>query len=89
MLKLGIITHHEVHNHGAVLQLYALEQVLKSMSCEAKALCYKKSYDFLEDYAENKYNISLKSIPYYIGYLIRYGLKRTWFNFRKKDALQS
>ena len=31
-MKYGIITHYDVHNHGALLQLNALKQILKCKS---------------------------------------------------------
>lgn len=86
-MKIGIITHYDVHNHGAVLQMYALEKVLEKFGNQARGLTFHKNYDFLESYAENKYNISLKSIPYYMGYLFEKGLKKTYFNYRKKQIL--
>lgn len=86
-MKIGIITHYDVHNHGAVLQMYALEKVLEKYDNQVKGLTFHKNYDFLESYAENKYNISLKSIPYYMGYLLKKGLKKTYFNYRKKQIL--
>ena len=39
--KTGIITHYDVHNHGAHLQLYALSKVLGTLGYEAKALNQK------------------------------------------------
>ena len=30
-MKIGIITHYDVHNHGALLQLNALVQVLRKL----------------------------------------------------------
>lgn len=88
-MKIGIITHYDVHNHGAVLQMYALEKVLENFGNEAKGLTFHKNYDFFESYAENKYNISLKSIPYYIGYLMEKGIKKTYFNYKKKQILDN
>lgn len=88
-MKIGIITHYDVHNHGAVLQMYALVRVLNSLGNEAKGLTFSKNYDFLEKYAENKYNISLKSLPYYIGYLLEKGIKKTYFNYKKKQILDN
>lgn len=89
MRNIGIITHYDVHNHGAILQMYALERVLSNYGFEAKGLTFHKNYDFLEDYAEKKYNISIKSIPYYIGYLFEKGIKKTYFNYKKKSILDS
>ena len=45
-MKPGIITHYDVHNHGAQLQLYALCKQLGKFGYEARALTYKKNYDF-------------------------------------------
>ena len=42
-MKYGIITHYDVHNHGAHLQMYALIQVLKELGYDAKALRYAKT----------------------------------------------
>ena len=58
-MKIRILTHHSVHNHGAILQLYGLMQVLKKYDDTVCALDYKKNFDFLEDYADQKYNQSL------------------------------
>lgn len=86
-MNIRIITHHDVLNHGAILQLYALEKVLSQYDKNVCALDYSKNYDFLEDYANVKYNISLKSIPYYLGYLVQKGFGRTLFNVKKKSIL--
>lgn len=88
-MKIGIVTHYDVHNHGAVLQMYALEKVLQSLRADARGITFHKNYDFLESYAENKYNISIKSIPYYIGYLMEKGIKKTYFNYKKKQILDN
>ena len=62
-MKIGIITHYDVHNHGALLQLNALIQVLKKeFNAEAKALQYDKNYDFLGVELKAKYVLSFKSI---------------------------
>lgn len=87
-MKIGIITHYEVHNHGALLQLNALEKVLEKKGYTAKALRYKKNYDFLEEGIDKKYNISIRSVFWYLGYLKENGIKRTLFNVRKKKILQ-
>ena len=86
-MKIGIITHYDVHNHGALLQLHSLKQMLKTLGQDAKALQFKHNYDFLEEEAENKYNITLKSIPFYLRYLMKKGLPITYFNYRKKKIL--
>lgn len=86
-MKIRIITHHSVHNHGAVLQLYALKKILSLYDETVCALEYAKNYDFLEENAGIKYNISLKSVPFYIKFLKQKGLKRTLFNIKKRNLL--
>lgn len=89
MKKAGVITHYDVHNHGAHLQLYALVQCLKAQGYDAKALRFKKNYDFLGgSEAEKKYNISIRSIPTYIKYLFSKGISRTLFNIKKRKTLE-
>ena len=88
-MKAGIITHYDVHNHGAQLQLYALCKQFGIFGYESRALTYKKNYDFLELGIENKYNISFRSIPIYLKYLFKKGLKRTLYNYKKKIALDN
>ena len=77
-MKIGIITHHDVHNHGAQLQLYALVEVFRSLGHDAKALTYTKNYDFLSEEARVKYDVTARSIPYYASYLVRNGLAKTF-----------
>lgn len=86
--KTGIITHYDVHNHGAQLQLYALSKVLGNYGYEAKALRYKKNYDFMDEDASRKYNISLASIPTYIKYIVHKGFGKTIYNIKKRSTLK-
>lgn len=86
-MKIRIITHHSVHNHGAVLQLYALTNVLSKYDNTVCALDYTKNLDFL-DVDVNKYNISIKSVPFYLSYLIKKGISRTLFNVNKREILE-
>ena len=86
--KAGIITHYDVHNHGAHLQLYALTKVLDALGYQAKALRYQKNYDFMEENISKKYNISLTSIPTYFKYLFRKGVGITIYNIRKRSSLK-
>ena len=86
-MKYGIITHYDVHNHGALLQLNGLKQVLKSLGIEAKALQFDKNYDFMGREWKAKYEIGIKSIGIYIKFLFERGLGCTWFNYVKKGTL--
>lgn len=87
MRKAGIITHYNVHNYGAELQLYGLRMVLKSLGYNAAALQYRKNFDFIDPDIEAKYRISIKSIPIYAKYFIQKGAGRTLFNIKKKKIL--
>lgn len=89
-MKAGIITHYDVHNHGAHLQMYALIQVLKELGYDAKALRFRKNYDFMGGArAEAKYNTSLKSLPIYIKYVFKNGISRTLYNYKKRKLLSA
>jgi len=89
-MKAGIITHYDVHNHGAHLQLYALVRQLKQLGYEAKALQYIKNYDFIGGIqASKKYNISIRSLPFYLGYLFKQGLSKTLYNYKKRKTLSN
>jgi len=86
-MRFGIITHYDVHNHGALLQLNALIKVLAEHGVEAHALRFEKNYDFMGVGCRNKYDISLRSLKTYLKYLYDNGLRRTLYNIRKKRAL--
>lgn len=88
MRHFGIITHYDVHNHGALLQLTALIRVLNKMGIDAKALRFDKNYDFLGRELKAKYDISIKSVGIFINYLREQGIKKTWYNYRKRKTLQ-
>lgn len=88
IMKYGIITHYDVHNHGAILQLNALKNVLKrNFDIDAKALQFDKNYDFMGHALKAKYEISIKSVGIYIKYLQEHGIKCMLFNFKKKRLL--
>ena len=84
MKKVGIVTHYRVHNHGAQLQLFALINFLKQNGYSANALQFEKDYRYMDSTAKNKYSISLRSIPFYVKYLLSNGLNKTFFNYKKK-----
>ena len=43
-MKIGILTFHCAHNYGAVLQCYALQEVLKRMGHEVEVIDYRPKY---------------------------------------------
>lgn len=85
----GIITHYDVHNHGAVLQLNALCRVLRSRyALDASALRFDKNYDFLGHRLKAKYEPGLRSLGIYLKYLREQGLRCLLYNWRKRRTLE-
>lgn len=89
-MKYGIITHYDVHNHGAILQLNGLCEVLRhNFGIEVSALKFDKNYDFLGSEMKAKYEISIKSVGIYMKFLADRGLKATLFNYKKRNLLET
>ena len=88
-MKIGILTHYQVHNHGAILQMHGLYNTLKILGHIPYILTYNKNFDFIEKELSNKYNISLKSIPFYLKYLKQQGIAKTKFNIEKHKILNN
>lgn len=83
-MKIGILTHYQVNNQGAQLQLYALYNILKDMGFTVYVLTFNKSYDFAGKETEKRNAVTLSSVPYYLKeYLFKRGLQSTIFNVRK------
>ena len=88
-MKIGIITHYDVHNHGAILQMNALIKVLRQkFNADAHALQFDKNYDFLGRELKAKYEIGIKSVGIYVRYLFDRGLKVFLFNVKKKGLFE-
>lgn len=83
VMKIGILTHYDVNNQGAQLQLYAMYKYLESLGHEPIVLTYKKNYDFVPE-LEHRNQITISSIPYILkNFLIAKGIRLTWHNVRK------
>lgn len=87
-LKYGIITHYDVLNHGAMLQLNALVQALKSCNVEAQALQFEKNYDFMDRKQKSKYKVGIGSVKIYMKFLKERGIRNFLFLY-KKTKLQN
>lgn len=82
-MKVGILTHYNVNNQGAQLQMIAMHNWLKDLGHDPVILTYEKNFDFLEGEKE-KNSGSLRAFPYYIRYyLLEKGFGLTLFNTRK------
>lgn len=86
-MKIGILTHYNVYNMGAQLQMTSLEAWLRELGHEVKILTYEKNFDFMEGEKERN-SASWKALPFYIKhYLIEKGPGLTLFNYRKVRAI--
>lgn len=84
-MKYGIITHYDVHNHGAFLQLNGLSKVLKrDFNIDAQALQFEKNYDFADAGVKEKHVIGIKSIGFFMKYIMERGLGIFLFNIKKR-----
>lgn len=82
-MKVGILTHYDVNNQGAQLQMYALYKELEKIGHEPIILTYIKNYDF--DVSKKlTYQPSIKSIPtYFKEYVLKRGIASTVHNYKK------
>ena len=86
-MKIGILTHYNVYNMGAQLQMLSLEAYLSELGHEVKILTYEKNFDFMEGEKERN-SASWKALPFYVKhYLIEKGPGLTLFNYRKVKAI--
>lgn len=69
-MKIGILTFHRAHNYGAVLQCYALQEVLKGMGHEVEVIDYRPSYIELNTQVFSKKKFLSMSIKHKIQYII-------------------
>lgn len=84
---IGILTHYNVYNLGAQLQMLALERYFQELGHEVRVLTYEKNFDFMEGEKERN-SASWKALPFYIKhYLLEKGLGLTMFNYRKVRAI--
>ena len=82
-MKIGILTHYDVNNQGAQLQLYAMRAWLIEHGHDVCILSYTKNFDFDKN-EEKKNSGSFLNFRYYIDeYLIKKGFGLTLFNTRK------
>lgn len=84
-MKVGILTFHRAHNYGAVLQCYALQEILKGMGHDVSVIDYRQPYI---EYAYSNFHIKklLSKFPNIfkvVKYLLAC-LKRFVFSSRAK-----
>ena len=80
-MKVGILTHYNVNNMGAQLQMYALSKVVQDMGHEPIILTYSKHFDFDDPDLEKRNIITIKSYPYiFKEFVVKKGMKQTFVN---------
>lgn len=82
-MNIGILTHYDVNNQGAQLQLYAMYRQLEKMGHKPVVLTYHKNYD-LEPELKKRNQIGISSIPYILKhFLFEKGVGLTLHNVKK------
>lgn len=85
-MKIGILTHYNVINNGATLQMYALKSWLEQKGHKVYILTYKKNFDYSEENAK-KYNFSIKNLFFlFKSYFIK-GSPALFFHKIKKHRV--
>lgn len=85
-MKIGILTHYNVINNGATLQMYALKNWLEQKGHKVFILTYKKNFDYSEETAK-KYNFSVKNLFFiFKSYFIK-GSPALFFHKIRKHRL--
>lgn len=84
-MKVGILTFHRAHNYGAVLQCYALQEVLKGMGHDVEVIDYRqpvieKEYNRWSFITLIKRIIKFWLLKNYIILLFQQAKKRRMFN---------
>lgn len=87
-MKIGILTHYNVSSHGALLQMYALQQTLKSLGHEVFILSYNRNLDFIDEETRKRFSANLRNLPYYLrDYTKKNGFSSLIFQYKKQRVL--
>ncbi len=89
-MNIGILTHHKVSSHGALLQMYALQQVLRGLGHDTVVLDYQRNLDFVDEATRKRFSASLRNLPYYMHtYLRENGLGVLTYQYQKQKSLSA
>lgn len=87
-MKIGILTHYGVSSHGALLQMYGLQEVLKQLGHDVYILTYNPNMDFIDEETRRRFSASFRNIPYYLKtYLMKNGLPMMAYQYKKQRVL--
>lgn len=98
-MKAGILTFHSAHNYGAILQVYALQQILNDKNIEAEVIDYRLKeidneykvlrFDLIKNLSkQKKYTEAVKIMLYNLLHLKSRISKYNKFNNFYKDYLK-
>ena len=87
-MKIGILTHHKVSSHGALLQMFGLQQVLQSLGHQVVILDYDRNLDFIDEATRKRFSASLSNLSYYLrSYLVENGPGMLLYQYKKQKVL--
>ena len=83
-MRIGILTFHRAHNYGAVLQCYALQEVLKGMGHEVEVIDYRQHWteEVYKPFSFMVMKVLCKTIRSTLSYFIRF--PQRYFVTKKK-----
>ena len=73
-MKVGILTFHDADNYGAVLQCFALQEVLKTMGCNVDVINYKQPH--IVDLYRTRTEFSLQDLAHITPQRFMAGVKK-------------
>lgn len=86
-MKIGIVTYYQVHNHGAILQMYAMSKILSDYTNDINIVKFKRNFENVSSKEASKYVIRLQSLIYFTEYILKFGIGRFLYNLSKKRKL--
>lgn len=94
-MKIGILTFHRAYNYGAVLQCYALKEVINHFGSDAQVIDYRqpdieRAYRYHSSFRweQFKHYGVFKGLPYCIWCLYR-DLKQIFIKYKKKSVFET
>lgn len=92
-MNIGILTYYGVHNHGAILQAYGLQLVLRKIlnggGGIVRFLSFERSYEYIDAEKTKKYKLGLNSVPFYFKYMLEQGIRNLFYNYKKHNTLKN
>lgn len=87
-MKIGILTHYNASSHGALLQMYALQEELKSRGSDVYILTFNRNMDFIDESQKKRFSASARNIPYYLkNYMGKGGIPLLAYQYKKQRIL--